>query len=119
MKFVADECCDALLVTGLRRDGHNVLYVMDSARGADDEAILQISVAEQRILLTEDKDFGELVVRFGLPAYGIVLLRMHPSDSDGKLVRLREVLHQHASRLPRSFVVVDQSKARFRPLHSP
>ena len=67
-------------------------------------------------MLTEDKDFGELVVRLGLPAFGIVLLRMNPADSAAKLARLREVLDQEASRLPHFFVVVDESKARFRPL---
>ena len=37
MKFAADECCDAVLVAGLRDDGHDVWYAMESARGADDE----------------------------------------------------------------------------------
>jgi hypothetical protein len=52
----------------------------------------------------------------GLPAYGIVLLRLNPADSGAKLARLREVLLRDASRLPRAFVVVDENKARFRPL---
>ena len=119
MKFAADECCDALLVAGLRSEGHDVWYAMESARGADDQTILSQAVADDRILLTEDKDFGELVVRLGLPAYGIVLLRMNPADSDAKLVRLRAVLQQHASRLRGSIVVVDGSKTRFRPLYRP
>ena len=117
MKFTADECCDALLVAGLRGDGHDVWYAMESARGADDQTILQQAAANERIVLTEDKDFGELVIRLGLPAYGVVLLRMNPADSGAKFVRLRAVLQQHAARLPSSFVVVDGSKTRFRPLH--
>jgi predicted nuclease of predicted toxin-antitoxin system len=119
VNFLADECCDAPVVAGLRQDGHDVLFVMETARGADDQTVLQLAAGEDRILLTEDKDFGDLVVRLGLPAYGIVLLRMNPADSDAKLARLREVLHQDASRLPHSFVVVDEGKARFRPLRSP
>jgi predicted nuclease of predicted toxin-antitoxin system len=119
VKLLADECCDALLVAGLRQDGHDVLFVMESARGADDVTILQQSVAEQRILLTEDKDFGELVVRPGLPAYGIVLLRVNPADSATKLARLREVLQQDPSRLPHPFVVVDEAKARIQSLSIP
>ncbi|MBI3467079.1 MAG: DUF5615 family PIN-like protein [Planctomycetes bacterium] len=117
MKFAADECCDALLVAGLRGDGHDVWYVTESARGAGDEAVLRQAAVEQRVLLTEDKDFGELVFRLGLPVHGIVLLRMNPADSGAKLARLRQVLGQYASRLPGSFVVVDRSKTRFRPLH--
>ncbi len=119
MKLLVDECCDALLVAGLRGDGHDVLYVMESAQGAADELVLKMAADEQRILLTEDKDFGELVVRLGLPAYGIVLLRMHLSDGAGKLCRLREVLHRDGSRLPHSFVVVDAGQSRFRPLATP
>lgn len=116
VRLAADECCDAVLVSGLRADGHDVWYAMESSPGADDRAVLQHGHAEQRILLTEDKDFGELVVRLGLPAYGVLLLRMNPTDSRAKLVRLRQVLEKHESRLPGSFVVVDESKTRFRPL---
>jgi len=92
---------------------------MESARGADDRTVLQHAHAEQRILLTEDKDFGELVVRLGLPAYGVLLLRMNPTDSQAKLLPFREVLQKDASRLSDSFVVVDESKTRFRPLKLP
>lgn len=55
MNIVADERCDALLVSALRSDGHDVLYVKEASPGSDDTTVLQISVNEQRILLTEDK----------------------------------------------------------------
>jgi|SRR5687767_2098791 predicted nuclease of predicted toxin-antitoxin system len=116
MNLLADECCDSLLVNDLRSDGHDVLYVKETAPGADDLAVLQLATAQRRILLTEDKDFGELVVRLKLPAYGIVLLRINPADSALKLARLRDLLLHHAARLPGSFVVLDEAKARFRPL---
>jgi len=54
-----------------------------------------------------------------LPAYGVVLLRMNPTDSKAKLVRLREVVQNQGSRLAGSFVVVDESKTRLRPLSAP
>lgn len=119
MNFVADECCDALLVAGLRDNGHDVLYIKEVSPGATDEVVLQQAFAQQRILLTEDKDFGELVVRLGLPTYGLVLLRMNPADSAGKLTRLRYVLAHRGPRLAGSFTIVDAKKTRFRPLHSP
>jgi hypothetical protein len=71
VNFLADECCDAFLVDGLRGDGHDVLYVKESAPGTDDHTVLQMAADQERVLLTEDKDFGELVVRLKLPAYGI------------------------------------------------
>lgn len=116
MKFAADECCDAMLVAGLWADGHDVWYTVESARGADDETVLKSDADEDRILLTEDKDFGELVIRLGLPAFGIILLRMNPADTAAKLLRLREVLRGHSDRLAGSFVVVDSAKTRFRPI---
>lgn len=116
MKLVADECCDALLVNGLRSDGHDLLYVKEVSPGSDDETVLQMAADQQRILLTEDKDFGELVVRLKLPAYGIVLLRMNLADSSAKLARLRHLLLHQVHRLPGSFVVLDQKKIRLRSL---
>ena len=106
-------------MAGLRRDGHDVLYVVESAPGSDDETVLKLAADQDRILLTEDKEFGELVVRLGYPAYGIVLLRMNPAGSNVKLKRLREVLEKQASRLPHSFVVINESKARFRHFQTP
>ncbi len=116
MNLLADECCDALVVEGLRGDGHDVLYVKEIARGTDDDTVLQMAAGQQRVLLTEDKDFGELVVRLKLSAYGIVLLRMNPADSAAKLARLRHLLQHHTQRLPGSFVVLREKKARFRSL---
>ena len=116
MKFAADECCDALIVDALRAEGHDVWYASESAGGADDESVLNHAATEERVLLTEDKDFGELVIRLGLPAYGIVLLRINPADSESKLCRLREVLTSDAARIPGAFVVVDELKTRFRPI---
>ncbi len=116
MNLLADECCDALVVSALRGDGHDVLYIKESAPGADDQTVLHMAASAQRILLTEDKDFGELVVRLKLPAYGIVLIRINPADSALKLVRLRDLLTHHSHRLAQSFVVVDESQVRFRAL---
>ncbi len=116
MNLLADECCDAILVGGLRSDGHDVSYVKEFAAGTDDGTVLQMASQEERILLTEDKDFGELVVRLKLPTYGVVLVRMNPADSAAKLARLRHLLLHHALRLPNSFVILDEKKIRFRCL---
>ena len=64
MKFIADECCDTGIVISLRREGHDVFYVLEEEPGLRDEVVLQRAYVERRILLTEDKDFGELVYRF-------------------------------------------------------
>jgi len=56
VKFLADECCDAALVDALRSDGYDVLYAVESLRGATDDELLTWSFSERRIFLTEDKD---------------------------------------------------------------
>jgi predicted nuclease of predicted toxin-antitoxin system len=118
MRFLADECCDAALVSALRHDGHDVLYVVETMRGADDDTILERAFSEHRVLLTEDKDFGELVYRLRRPARGIVLLRFDVQDRAFKVPRLRSLLIQEESRLPGSFAVLEVDKVRVRPLQS-
>ena len=96
MRFLADECCDAALVHALRGDGHDVLYAVESLRGATDDELLTRAFTEGRILLTEDKDFGELVYRFQRRAHGIVLLRFDVADRALKIPRLRYWLEREA-----------------------
>jgi predicted nuclease of predicted toxin-antitoxin system len=116
MNFLADECCDATLVEALRVDGHDVLYATESLSGATDEELLSRAFSERRILLTEDKDFGELVYRLGRQTHGIVLLRFDVAERDLKIPRLRWLLYQEIERLPGALVVLEPDKVRFRSL---
>jgi len=117
VRFLADECCDAGLIDALRDDGHDVLYATESLRGETDEALLRRAFVESRILLTEDKDFGELVYRLRKPACGIVLLRFDVADRTLKTSRLRALLRQEIERLAGSFIVLEADKVRVRPLN--
>jgi predicted nuclease of predicted toxin-antitoxin system len=78
MNLFADECCDVLLVRELRAGGHDVVYAKEDFPGQPDEVVLKAAFDQDRILLTEDKDFGELVYRLAFPARGIILLRPMP-----------------------------------------
>lgn len=117
MKFLADECCDTALVEALRADDHDVCYVMETMPGASDREVLRTAYNQERILLTEDKDFGELVYRLRYPVHGLVLLRFPVRDRAQKVPRLRLLITREAHRLEGSYVVLDPSKARIRPLH--
>lgn len=116
MKFLADECCDAELVHALRQDGHDVLYAVESLRGASDDDLLARAFSENRVLLTEGKDFGELVYRLRRRMWGIVLLRFDVAERGRKIPRLRSLLAYEAGRLPDAFVVLEANKVRIRPL---
>jgi predicted nuclease of predicted toxin-antitoxin system len=96
----------------LRGQGHDVFSVFDDARGEDDEAILQRAVAEDRILITNDKDFGEKVFREGQAHRGIVLLRLANERSPSKIAVLQRLLGQYADQLPGRFTVVSERAVR-------
>src|SRR5260370_28230104 len=82
MQFLANENFPLDVVEALRNEGHDVAWIRTDAPGSKDPDILHRAVAENRVLLTFDKDFGDLAFRFGLPAMcGIVLFRLHASSS--------------------------------------
>ena len=116
MRFLADECCDAGLVMSLRGDGHDVSYVLERHAGGSDDEVLTEAYIEKRILITEDKDFGDLVYRLKKPVRGVILIRMDVKERHMKWHRLKNLLINHEIRLPGHFVVVDINKFRFRPL---
>lgn len=118
MNFLADECCDAGLVAARLADGHDVLFAVEDLRGSSDEDLLRQAFAEDRILLTEDKDFGELVFRLRQPAHGIVLLRFGIHERHDKIPRMRFLLQRQASQLKGMFVVLESQRVRLRPLRS-
>ena len=116
MRLLVDECCDPRLVAALRGAGHDVRYMLEGDCGADDEAILALSQTESRILITEDKDFGELAIRYGKPVPGLILLRFTPDHRHHKARALLALLADHGDRLAGRCAVVEVSSVRLRPL---
>ena len=76
MTFVADEGVDRQIVERLRFDGHRVAYVAEMSPGITDEAVLLESRISASVLITADKDFGELVFRQGQASTGVLLIRL-------------------------------------------
>ena len=116
MKFLADECCDHGLVEAMRQSGYDVLFVLEAKPRATDDDVLALAFNERRILITEDKDFGELVYRLKKPAHGIILMRIDVKNRSGKWPRLKKLLDSYGERCTGRFVAVDENKFRFRPL---
>jgi predicted nuclease of predicted toxin-antitoxin system len=75
VRWLGDECVEAGLVARLRVESHDVLCVADALAGATDAEIIEGGAANQRLLLTVDKDFGDLVFRRARRVPGVVLLR--------------------------------------------
>lgn len=107
-----------MLVDRLRAGGHDVLYMAEAHAGAQDPAVLGLASDEERLLLTEDKDFGELVFRLRKSVPGVVLLRLGTVAPPEKWVRLETALSQFGATLFGRYLVIDEKRFRFRPLLS-
>ncbi len=68
MRLVADESCDFAVVSAVRSAGHDVISITERMPGAEDEQVIKLAAAERRLLLTEDKDFGQLVILIRYPS---------------------------------------------------
>jgi predicted nuclease of predicted toxin-antitoxin system len=114
-----DECVDAGLVAILHRSGHDVVYITEVEPRALDTEVMDRACREQRLLLTEDKDFGDLVFREARPVPGIVLLRIDAAQRLRKGSRLLAAIEQFGEALFAHYTVVESARFRSRPLRSP
>lgn len=113
-RFLLDESTNYQIAPYLRRRGHDVTAVGQQYPAAlRDVAILAIALDEQRIIITNDRDFGELVVRESLPHAGVILFRLGAVTTEELIARLRQVLTEHAHLL-RQFMVVTRTRVRTR-----
>jgi predicted nuclease of predicted toxin-antitoxin system len=99
MKFLADENCDGMIARDLRAGGHDVLYIVEESRGITDDIVLQRSVSEERILITEDHDFSELIFRDQKPAYGVILIRIRSELRQHKSSRVQDAIKDYGNTL--------------------
>jgi predicted nuclease of predicted toxin-antitoxin system len=116
MRFLANENFPDAAIAALDAAGHDVVSVRLGAPGASDEEVLGWAVRDQRVLLTFDKDFGELARASGLPrTSGIVLFRL-PMPNPGEVGnRLAQLLASRADWVGH-FSVVEPGRIRMRPL---
>lgn len=75
MRFLADESCDFAVVRALRAAGHDVVAVAERSPRAEDPLVIQLALAEGRIVLAEDNDFGQLVYASGQESQGVIFIR--------------------------------------------
>ena len=111
-----DECCDAALVARLQAEGIDLAYIAETDPGLNDRRVLARASAEGRILLTEDKDFGDLADRRRQATSGVVLIWIAPHDRKLVADRMFKLLRDHGPRLAHSYAVVQADKFRFRRL---
>ena len=91
MRTLADENISNLVIGALRAHGHDVVSVAHSFPGATDEVVMQSAHAPNRILITEDRDFGELVIRQRRPIMGVVLRELDRLSTIDEAARVSAV----------------------------
>lgn len=115
MRFLADENIPWASVVALREAGHDVAAVVERSPGASDPEVLRDATSDGRILLTFDRDFGELVYRFGhVGGTGIVYFRSPPRTPLEPVTRLLGLLAARETHLEGSLTVIANTDIRQR-----
>ena len=115
LRFLADESCDFAVVRALRACGYDVLAVSEIAPRSDDRDVINRASREQRILLTEDKDFGWLVFVSHTDSAGVILIRF-PGNARQTLVQaIRLLIQEQGEQLVGAFAVVGPGYVRINP----
>jgi predicted nuclease of predicted toxin-antitoxin system len=112
MRFLADESCDIAIVKALRDAGHDALRVADLSPGAEDLFVIDLAHRERRILLTEDKDFGQLVYAHGQRTAGVIFLRYPFFTRQEISKQLVQLVLQHSDKLSGAFVTIQIGRTR-------
>jgi predicted nuclease of predicted toxin-antitoxin system len=113
MRFLVDECTGPTVAAWLSQQGHDVLSVYDQLPGTADDDLLELAHRDHWILITNDRDFGELIFRERRPHHGVVFLRLDDERAANKIRVLGLLLNSHAADLPDRFVVATETQVRF------
>jgi predicted nuclease of predicted toxin-antitoxin system len=118
LNWLLDENVDRVIAERLRFLGEDVLYIAEVDPSVSDEVVLERARENEAVLLTADKDFGELVFRRRLVSAGVVLLRLSGLEAEEKAAIVEALLASHAGELAGHFTVVTASGVRIRRMMS-
>jgi predicted nuclease of predicted toxin-antitoxin system len=116
IRFLADENVSRLVIESLRSAGFDVRSVSTTRAGASDDEVRAIADREGRILITEDRDFDELVVRQRLGVGGVILLELDRLSNAAEAALVVGVVAAHTDKLDGSLLVIEPGRVRVRPL---
>jgi predicted nuclease of predicted toxin-antitoxin system len=119
MKFFADENVARPIIQWLRLAGHDVLSGAEAGPGEDDAVWLRRAQESERVIVTSDKDFGELIFRDRLNSHGIVLIRTQKLSLRERLARLAAVWSTVEANPQGKFIVITEGRVRVRSLKPP
>ena len=114
MTFVADESVDQQIVAHLRWRGHTVGYIVETGAGTSDKDVLELAKQKKAILLTADKDFGEMVFRQRQVTEGVIFIRLAGQSQKKKAEIVFSAVNRHGEKLFRAFNVITPGGIRIR-----
>jgi predicted nuclease of predicted toxin-antitoxin system len=112
VELPADESCAGPVIRALRAAGYDLLVIAEVSKGASDEWVMERAVAEGRILITEDRDFGELVYAHGRSTAGVIFVKFHSRARRDKPEAVLEAVTRLGERLRGCFAVVEPGRVR-------
>jgi len=111
MLFLVDESTGRKLTSLIKQAGYDVFFSFDVLPRAGDEQLLDFAEKTNRVLITDDKDFGELIFRLNRPSSGVIFLRLS-KDPVKRFERIKYILDKSE----RKFIVVKEGQIRVRDL---
>ena len=115
MKFLADENIPELTLDLLRKQEIDIVSILSVGTGVKDRDVLRIANEQDRLLVTFDKDFGNLVFSTRMETKGVVLLRFTPTSPEQVAQKLKALLDSGVE-LERNFVVLGEERIRVTPI---
>lgn len=112
MKILADENVSLVIVERLRKEGHHVQYIFESARGSIDIDILDRANQQGELLLTNDKDFGDLIFHQQRQSSGVILMRLEEMPFVERAEIVVDLIKEYQEELLHSFTVIAENKKR-------
>ncbi len=114
LRFLMDENLGFKVFQEVKATGYDVKSVLDVKRGATDEEVIQLAKDEGRIIITLDKDFGLLALKYSLP--GLIVLRLQNQTVELRTKVIKRLLWKHSGQLPGKIIIVSETSFRMRAI---
>lgn len=114
VKFLVDESSGIKLVRWLQEAGFDTLSVIEVMPGAKDKQVLERAFSENRVLVTNDKDFGRLIERCKFSHRGIILLRLKNDTPSTRILVVQSLISKFGEQLQDKFIVAGEQRVRIR-----
>ena len=114
MKIIGDESVDFAIIKKLRQENFEIISISESYSGISDFEVLEIARNNKCLLITEDKDFGELTYRLKLEHFGILLIRLNDLERNDRVNQATEIIINHFEALKMCFSVLNHTGLRIK-----